>query len=140
MHGWAHSRRRIGGVEEADQLREDTVPGEIFGPQILPAGKQEKADESDRLGHEDVALEPAEQGPVLQQEQDQRSRDQQIPADIGDHEPFAEGHQIIQWAMDGITHFCRDQILGQQIQSKIADPSQKQEQMAVLGSAQIIQS
>ena len=127
----------VKGIDGAQDPGQHILPGKHLRPQILPVGIEDIHRHGNDLGDDDIGLQLFEAVHIVQQEVHHGPYDQQIPAYIGDHKPFAERHRIIQGDVNGMAFFRRDQILRQKIQDKITHPAQQQQQMPVFWGADV---
>lgn len=133
MKGRAHPGIGVHRIDNAKKLRQNIVPGKYIRAQILPVWENAIDRHGNDLGDDDIRLHLLKAVYAVQQEIQQRSYDQKVPAHVGNNKPFTEGHHIIQPGMDRIAVFCGNQILCQHIQCQITDPAKKQFQMAEFG-------
>ena len=115
MKGRTHTGIGIKSINDAEQLCQNVIPWEHLRPQILPVWKNDIHRHGNDLSDDDIGLHLLKAVHAVQQEIQQRSHDQQIPAYIRNYKPFAKRHHIVQPTMHRIAVIRRDQILGQKI-------------------------
>ena len=140
-HGIGHMQRGtdpgvgVKGIDESHQRGQDVLAREDLGPQILTAGPDDVAEHGNGLGDHDEGLQFFERRHIIEEGVGQRTEAEQIPAHIEEHEELIEGDQIVKRTVDRGAARGGDQILREEVQSKIGDPAAQQ---LCVGKARVV--
>ena len=121
MEGGAHVGAGVDAVEEGHDVRQDVVPREHQGPQVLAGGEQEKDRQRAGVGHRHEGHQPPEGGGVPLGGVAMYADQVQEPEHIGDHKQLVERDHIVQRGIHDV------------IPLRAADPLQQVKQQAVNG-------
>ena len=127
----------IHGVNKSKELGKHVIVDENLRPQILTIGVDDINDHGHNLCNDDVFLQVLKVFGVVEHEIKQGYHNQNVPEYVRNQKIFAERNQVVQWTVDHMATLGGDQVFGQDIGSKIENPSQQPFQM---GKAGVVES
>ena len=133
----ADAGRRVEGVDDAHDPREEIVVLEGLGTEILPARIEHIDRHGDDLREDDEPLQALEALDVIERVIEERSAHEHIPEHIRDDEQLIERDHVVQHAVDRMAARRGDQILGDKIHQKVEDPAAQQLQVGKLRLVQL---